>query len=185
MSETAEHRTRDDVASEIHKLSDADWGRLRATATAFARGRPIEAEDLLQESFRRALDGSRNCPSDVSVVRFLAEAMRSIAHSELEKANRRPLLTAIGSHGDELDLVDPPDQRSDSEQQLAVKEMKAALLALFEGDDVAQVMLEGIMEGMEGEELRDLTGLNPVEFNSKRRLIRRRINKEFPEGWKP
>ena len=63
--------------------------------------------------------------------------------------------------------------------------MKAAMLALFEDDPTAQVILEGMMEGMEGEELRELTELNATAYQSKRRLIRRRIEKTFPEGCLP
>ena len=39
------------------------------------------------------------------------------------------------------------------------------------------------MEGMEGEELREVTGLTKIAFASKRRLIRRRVEKAFPDGW--
>ena len=38
--------------------------------------------------------------------------------------------------------------------------MMAALLDLFEDDPTAQIILEGIMEVMEGEELRELTELD-------------------------
>jgi RNA polymerase sigma-70 factor (ECF subfamily) len=41
------------------------------------------------------------------------------------------------------------------------------------------------MEGTDGEELRALTDLTKIAFASKRRLIRRRIDKAFPDGWKP
>jgi RNA polymerase sigma-70 factor (ECF subfamily) len=46
-------------------------------------------------------------------------------------------------------------------------------------------MLEGIMEGIAGEELRSLTQLSQTQFDSKRRLIRRRIDKAFPQERKP
>jgi hypothetical protein len=40
------------------------------------------------------------------------------------------------------------------------------------------------MEGYEGEELRALTDLDEISFASKRKLIRRRIDKHYPKGWK-
>ena len=61
--------------------------------------------------------------------------------------------------------------------------MKACLLSLFEDDEIAQLILEGMMEGIEGEELRELTDLDNTAYQSKRRLIRRRIDKKFPKGW--
>ena len=61
--------------------------------------------------------------------------------------------------------------------------MRACLVSLFEDDEIAQVILEGMMEGIDGEELRELTDLDETAYQSKRRLIRRRIVKRFPNGW--
>jgi hypothetical protein len=61
---------------------------------------------------------------------------------------------------------------------------RQAMLGLFPNDPQARDLLDGIMEGYEGEELRALTNLDETGFASKRRLIRRRIDKNFPEGWK-
>jgi hypothetical protein len=58
------------------------------------------------------------------------------------------------------------------------------ILNVFADDPTAQIIVEGIMEGMDGEELRALTELDDTAFGSKRRLIRRRIDKAFPKGWK-
>ena len=44
----------------------------------------------LQMAFTSALDeDGRTCPANVDVVKFLAEAMRSIADGEVDKAKRR------------------------------------------------------------------------------------------------
>lgn len=69
------------------------------------------------------------------------------------------------------------------EQEVTRK--KQAILNLFEDDPVAHIMVDGIMEGMEGEELRAYTELDKTAFASKRRLIKRRIEKAFPEGRMP
>jgi RNA polymerase sigma-70 factor (ECF subfamily) len=190
LSETELHRGCDELEDAIRCLSAADWGRLRKAAAYFARGRPIEDQDLLQEAFRRALeDDGRKWPSGVDVVRFLAGAMRSIAHGELERAARRPTLVAIANQGDDEGGIDPPHPAPSAEQCLAARDdsaaIKAALLALFDNDPTAQVIIEGIMEGMEGEELRELTELDVTAYQSKRRFIRRHIDKKFPKGWKP
>ena len=57
-------------------------------------------------------------------------------------------------------------------------------LGLFEDDEKAKLMFEGMMEEMEGEELRAFLELTSTEFNSKRRLVRRRLNNHF-EGRRP
>ena len=180
-------RTSREIAGAIQDFSKADWTRLHKVAAVYACNRPIEPDDLLQEAFRRALDGQRNCPAHVDSVRFLAEAMRSIADGELQKGKDGPRLIPIANHGSAETTVDPhdpapgPEQCADSAEEAVA--MKAALLALFGDDEIAQIILEGMMEGIEGEELRELTDLDNSPYQSKRRLIRRRIGKKFPEGW--
>jgi hypothetical protein len=77
-------------------------------------------------------------------------------------------------------VFDPPDCRLNAEQEReAVQEIdriKAAVLKLFDDDLVAQTLAEGMMEGMEGEELRATTDLSRTGFASKRRLVRRQID---------
>lgn len=199
---SAEYLTPGEFACAIRDLSDADWIRLRQVATIYARNPVIEPDDLLQEAFHRALDGRRKCPVRVDLVRFLAEAMRSIADGELERSGARrrsndedearkrevaPRLVPIANHGGDEPAVDPPDPGLDPEQRAVSGQeaaaMRACLVSLFEDDEIAQVILEGMMEGIDGEELRELTDLDKTAYQSKRRLIRRRIVKRFPKGW--
>jgi DNA-directed RNA polymerase specialized sigma24 family protein len=180
-------RSREEIDKAIRTLPDAGWVRLRRVAAAFCLGRPLDAEDLLQEAFTRALNGSRKCPVDVDVVAFLAEAMHSIASDAAKARARHPERRAIALITDEGLAVDPPDCRPNAAEGLEsadeVRRIKQAIVGLFADDVVAQVMVEGIMEGMEGEELREVTGLTKTAFASKRRLIRRRIETAFPDGW--
>ena len=55
--------------------------------------------------------------------------------------------------------------------------LKGAIEVDVRLEPVAQVIVEGIMEGQRGEDLRALTDLDPTAYQSKRRLIRRRIAK--------
>jgi hypothetical protein len=61
----------------------------------------------------------------------------------------------------------------------------SAILSLFADDEIARLIVEGDMDDMEACEIRDLTGLDEKAYASKRRLIRRRIDKAYPKGWKP
>jgi RNA polymerase sigma factor (sigma-70 family) len=176
-----------EVKEAIDGLLDAAWLRLRKVAHALARHRGLEAEDLLQEAFVRAMEGSRQCPRDVEVVRFLAEAMRSIASDALKARRRSPEGHASGS--DDQDMLESvPDhgptaeERLESAQETALQ--RRAVLELFADDATAQLMVEGMMLGMGGEELRELVDLTPTEFASKRRFMRRRIDAAYPEGRK-
>ena len=183
------HLSPAEVAAAICELSEADQIRLWKVAHFFSMDRPIEAEDLLQDAFVRALEGRRKCPRNVDVVRFLAEAMRSIASDALKAQARRPVLCPVPESGEDELPFDPPDPRPNAEQELAVAEetgrIKRAILDLFNDDLEAQTIAEGTMDGMEGEELRSCTGLDEKAFATKRRLVRRRIVKAFPKGRKP
>ncbi len=180
------HLSPAEIEAAIGELSEVDMDRLRRVAHAYSRGRSIEADDLSQDALERALNGSRKCPREVDIVRFLAEAMRSIASDAVKAQTRRPVLFPVPETGEDELPFDPPDPRPNAEQELAadqeVTRIKRAILDLFNDDLEAQTIAEGIMEGMEGEELRSCTGLDKTAFASKRRLVRRRIERAFPKG---
>ncbi len=68
------------------------------------------------------------------------------------------------------------------EQTAAV--IRGEVLALFDDDPVAHDIVEGRMEDLSADELRELTGLDQKAYDSKLRLIRRRINNKYPKGWR-
>jgi RNA polymerase sporulation-specific sigma factor len=176
------HRTRADIDCAILSLTDAQWVRLRKIAGLHALGRPIEAEDLLQEAFRRALDGERKCPTTVDMVRFLAEAMRSIADSEVKRARRRPRSVPLPDYNDpRAEAAEPSDPVPVAEEILQAAEKaledRRKIVDLFGDDPATQVIVEGIMEGHRGDDLRALTDLDPTAYQSKRKAILRRIAK--------
>lgn len=184
-------RSRDEIAAAIRSLTAADLVRLRSVARKYAFRRPIEPDDLLQEAYVRALD-SRACPAHVDVIRFLAEAMRSIAHGEAEKVEHKVALVPIAKTAGPAEEADSiRDETDDAETQMIAAQqaemcitVHAAVIALFNDDPIAQLVLEGMMEEMTAEEMRELTGLDRTAYDSKRKLIRRRIDKQYPEGWK-
>lgn len=179
--------SREEIDAAIEGLTDNQWARLRLVAEKWCQGRPIEGKDLLQEALMRALD-SRQCPRGVDIVRFLAEAMRSIADAEVKSHDRKPQKRADSIHGDGdedvgIVLVDggpSPEMLIADEERCAG--IRKAILGLFREETVLEVLAEGIMDGYEGEDLRSLTELDPTAFNSARRRIRRTIHKAFPDG---
>jgi len=181
----------EEIAAAIEAMPSAGWVKLHNIARAYCRKRPHEAADLLQEAFTRALAGTRHCPRDVDMVYFMSEAMRSIASDKAKSRRRKPELkfgelAPVLDEDEELEF-DPPDKGPTAEDQLSsfeeVKKIKGAILGLFADDEIAQIISEGMMDNIDGEELRSLTGLDNTAFNSKRRLVRRRIEKAFPKGW--
>jgi len=180
---------REEIEHAVRSLSPADWARLHRLATRFAAGKPTQARDLLQESLMRALDG-RQCPNALGMLPFLAGIMRSVADGEREKAERRiPLVMAATSETVEVQILNYADPASTAEDALIAeenaKQIRGAILGLFDDDPIARDIVEGMMEGWPPEELRELSGLDQTAYDSKRKLIRRRIDKRYPKGWQP
>jgi hypothetical protein len=57
------------------------------------------------------------------------------------------------------------------------------LLALFDGDETAQLILLGWIDNCRGKALRDLTGLDQSELDYKIRCIKTKVRKHYPNGW--
>jgi hypothetical protein len=177
-----------EIEEAIRGLSTADWNRLDTVARHLCRGRPLDPKDLRQDAITRALDGSRISPTNVDVVRFLAEAMRSIASDAMDTLHRQLESQAVPLIGEDGSALDVSDREPTPEERLIslreAKRISSAVLDLFADDPIAEIMVVGMMESMDGEELRALTELDKTAFASKRRLIRRRIVDAFPNGWK-
>lgn len=80
-------RPPDEIRATIKAFTDLDWQRVRKAATYWARAYGADAEDVMQDALERAVEGSRQCPRDISIFTFLAGAMRSISGDE-RKAGR-------------------------------------------------------------------------------------------------
>jgi DNA-directed RNA polymerase specialized sigma24 family protein len=179
-----------EVKRAIAVLAPAGWLRLHKAARALCRNAHFDAEDLLQEAFERALEGSRQCSRTLDIVLFLVGVMRSIASDWRKARRRRPEMSLVSPTGSLQEVaIKVRDERLGPDEWLASAQeancLRQTIFALFADDGVAQRMLEGIMDGIAGEELRSLTQLNQTQFESKRRLIRRRIDKAFPQERKP
>lgn len=63
--------------------------------------------------------------------------------------------------------------------------LRQAILGLFPTDHQARDLADGILAGYDGEELRALTDLDQKGYASKRRFMRRTIDKHVPKVEKP
>ena len=184
--DTAKVLSRGELEEAIGEFSDADWMRIRRAAQLYAVY-PVEPEELIQEALCRAIAGTRKCPKDVSVVRFVAEAIRSIAHDELQKVeHQRDEVSVHDETIENPDAITPQEPGPTAEERMISNEQTRGtenrLLELFEGDDEAQLIVLGMLTGTEGAELREVAGLDQTGFNSKRRYVRRKINNAIENG---
>jgi DNA-directed RNA polymerase specialized sigma24 family protein len=174
-----------EIEAAIRSLSDAQWIRLRKASRYFGWVYGLGEDDLLQEAFCRSLAGSRKCPSHVDIVKFLVEAMRSIANGEIEKVENSVDTLPIDDPGtldtlqDGLPLQDEGMIVAESEEAI-----RKAILGLFPDDQQARDIADGILAGYEGQELRQLTDLDETSYASKRRYMRRTIDRHISRGKK-
>ena len=178
-------RPPDEIRAAIEAFTDVDWLRVRRAAEYWARRQGADADDVMNDALERALDGSRQCPGHISIFAFLSGAMRSISGDERKARTRRAEIHLVAEDGSLV--IDPIDDRPNAAEAAQSREeaerIKKAVLDLFADDHAAQTIVEGDMDGIEGEELRDLTGLDAKAFASKRRFVRRRIDRTYPKGW--
>jgi RNA polymerase sigma-70 factor (ECF subfamily) len=147
----------------INSLTAAEQTALMKIAKHYAKVRiQFDPENLVHDAICRVLDGRRAWPKEVPATVFLGRVVRIIAWEW------------------ESDLPDPEintgDEGAGGRGTLAkIDVMK--IIALFDDDPVAQKIVIAMMDGTGGEELEQLSGLNSTEYETKRKKIRRRIEK--------
>jgi hypothetical protein len=174
-------RTRDQVEAAIRGFSVADWARLHQLAKSFCFKTGWGFDDLLQEAIMRTLQGTRNCPSDVDVMKHLIDTMSSIADGEREKAHNQVPHMPTAQPG-VMDAAEPASPEWSAEEKLVYEGGRAEILAIFDDDPVARELVEGILAHFDTEQLKELTGLQGTAYNTKRTLVRRRLIKLSPKG---
>jgi hypothetical protein len=177
-------RTRDDVEAAIRAFSVPEWSRLNQLAKSFSFKTGWSFEDLLQEAIMRTLQGTRNCPTDVDIMKHLIDTMSSLADGERKKAHNQTPHEPTALPGAD-DAEDPPSSEWSAEEALVYEAGRAEILATFDDDPVARDLVEGILAGFDTEQLKELTGLQGTAYNTKRTLIRRRLLKLSPKGRTP
>ena len=171
-----EYLTGDEVILRLKELSRADLQRIKQISMYIARSAQ-DAEDLRQEAYKRALNGSRRCGRDQDFVRFLAGAMQSIQHARLKGMVRlKPHEELLQRMPNAISASPPPDPLGVLLEQEHEFHLAMGKLKLFGDDPIALTLIEGIMEGFQGAELCELAGITPQELATKRRLIKRRLD---------
>ncbi len=153
-----------EIAALVKALTHGQKTALVKVARLYARKTAYEYEDLLQEAFSRVLAGDRSWRRDLPAVTFFSGVMRSIAWEW--RRNDASLVQ-------ELELSDEGAEARGVIARLDVQRV----LSLFDDDPVAKKLVLQMMVGTKAEELQAAFGLSSTEYESKRKKIRRRIEK--------
>jgi|HubBroStandDraft_4_1064222.scaffolds.fasta_scaffold57373_2 hypothetical protein len=154
--------SRSEVIEAIRTLTEAEKITLLKIAKIYSRTTSFGHDDLFQEAVCRLIGGSRALPREAPFLSVLVGVMRSIAWQWRSEAHESV---------DEL-----PDPRC--AETSAIASIDAVKTVDFFADDpIAQKIVVAMMDGARGEELQHLSGLSKVEYETKRRKIRRRFEK--------
>lgn len=165
--------TEGEVQLAIRELTDAELLGLQQTARALGRACRLAPNELLSEAIARVLDGARKVPRSERLIVVLRRAMSSIASSDRKRHDNSRV-----DSGDDEALNRIGSSAPTPEDEFARKHLRESVLALFEGDAVAQAICEGyFFEQMTDKELEELTNLDAKELATKKRAITRALAK--------
>jgi RNA polymerase sporulation-specific sigma factor len=165
--------TEGEVQVAIRDLSEADLVRLRQAGKALEKVCRLSADDLLHEALTRVLDGTRQVPRTEKFLAVLYMAMKSIASSDGKRHDN----SRVDEVEDE-ELNKMEDSMSSPDAGLVRNDARKIVMALFEGDEIAQTICEGwLFEDMTDKELGDLTGLDAKKVASAKKAIFRALRK--------
>ena len=171
-----EHNNIDEFRGSLQNLDDAGWSRLRKLAQNRCRyKRPGEEDEVLQEAITRVLEERRPWPKGLNIFAFLHGVMKSIVSERMEKDQRAPSAVEVRT------LSGPSSLETSAAGEVLQSEVETHLMALFDGDDDAQFVVEGLFEGMEKTELFELLDGDNTRYDTVRKRIRRKINENTPE----
>jgi len=171
-----------EVRSEISSLTAGERTKLIKIASSYAWKGSIsfeEPDDLVQEAICRIIDGTRKWPRDLEKLRFLAGVIKSIAGDR--KRTLRQALERTVPLNEEREVGEARrglmDYEGTEARAIQAKLDVKRIMTHFDDDPIAQKMLMGMADGARGEDLQQASGLSPTEYESKRKKIRRRIEK--------
>lgn len=170
-----------ELKSQLDSLSQADWIRLERAAKTLCWGLAIESQDLLNEIFCRALEGRRKCPTNVPINIFLMGGMESIVSAYLKKRSRDVVEQAVIANNSDCEEADSflnENWHMDTpEEILLAQQTLDKYEKLFSNNETAQMVLMGQIDGCSPHEIQEICGLNPIEYASTLRFIRRKLDK--------
>jgi DNA-directed RNA polymerase specialized sigma24 family protein len=191
-SSRPEHATREDVERAVESLSKADELRLETYAKYKVRGLGRKAmnrdyEDLLQEAFKSTWigaedpnEGRRWRKTEVSFVYHMLGAMRSIASHWKESfdddAHLDSELAVETADGEILTpLENAPSSTPNQERTLIAKEELGAIFQMFQADDDAALIIEGMREEWTGPEIMEQLSIPKNRYEAALKRIRYHI----------
>lgn len=192
---TAEYLSAQELATAYESQSDDDKIKLMVIERKYLSGTGRQRGELFHEALYRVAIDERHCPRHLSVMAFLVQTMRSIADHDREKLaneNFTPLEnkegviktdaeTSAGLSG--LGSLNPEGHLLRKEEEANVTDVIATIQSHFDGDDDCQLLILGWCDGLRGAELRNFLGVDQTRLDYLAKKFRRKMGKQYPNGW--
>ena len=175
-----------EIVDALNRLSDADLRRLEMSARFRTIGHnELDWRDLFNEAVTRLLNGSRHWPRDITLVTFLRETMRSIISDYRRGRRNRPILSETelrSGDGRSDDVIEnTADLTGNPERQAIAAETLAKIQGVFRTDPEAMFVITGLASGNSPTEIQEEADMNPTQYATTQRRIRRTLTREFPD----
>lgn len=177
-----EHLSITELRSELTRLTNADLLRIGAIGVKYARRCPMDADDLLNEAIAVSLSGIRKCPRNIPLPVFLDQTMRSIASNERRKSNQANRQEPLDNDPANDPLLSFPDAGPTILETLEGKSELEAITTLFDHDDDVKMLLMGLADGYERNDICEITGWDRTTYDTVRKRLRRGVDRKFPGG---
>jgi len=180
----------ENIDDALSSLSATDMLRLQRASVQYSLPSRYTPDELLSQMFCKVLDGSRTYKKGIHILAFLIKTMQSLASSDCKSQMRKPECKLdLDVPGKQEASLDSSGNVGQSPEDLLISKdstahIKKTILKLFADKPDIKDVVEGIMEDMSRAEIQELMDIDDKGYDTKRRFIRRRLQKTFPEGWK-
>lgn len=194
----------DDIRQAIELLTPEESIRLRKAASYCLWGTCYSSPDeLYNEAVKRAMNAAvgqkgRKWPKNVPFVAFMIKTMQGLSDDSMNSSAQRLTVSAdamalegstvdeaLGAipgrgyhHGDVVAMAVEAQERQESYE--AAKPDADAIDAFFAGDDEVGYLIMGKKDDMKPAEVREISGMTQIQYDTAKRRFRRGLDKLFP-----
>jgi DNA-directed RNA polymerase specialized sigma24 family protein len=161
-----------EISQMLDALTEPDWRRLLRSSHYLAQGHRILAADLRQEAFVRSLDGRRRCRRSFNIVNFLIGIMRSLTSQEREAD--RDGTREVGIDMLQMASISPSPEQV-GHDALHYRRTIAAVFETIGSDSKLVELLNAVLDGVKGADLRTRSKVDAKGLASLRRQLRRKL----------
>lgn len=162
------------VRTALTTINLSPGSLLHRAARYYGWSAQTDPDDLLQDALLRAVT-TRSCPAHVQVERYVRGIIRSVASGITAKRERTSDVAELARAAEEERLANSvlsPDEELDRRERAKV--CQDALARISEGNLLAEMVLDGIDQGLRGKALEEFADADTLELANVRRLIKRR-----------